>query len=133
MSQENVTRLRNAYDYTARTGKIPPEAVHPDFIWDTTTFRGGMNLKTCVGLEETNAWLAQWIEPFDDWSQDVEEALSAGGQVVTVVRQRGVPKHGGPEVEMRFAQVWTFRDGLIARMDMYAERAEAVEAAGLRE
>jgi ketosteroid isomerase-like protein len=34
---------------------------------------------------------------------------------------------------MRFAQVWTFRDGLIARMEMYSERAEALEAAGLRE
>ena len=31
-------------------------------------------------------------------------------------------------MESRFAQLWTFRDGLIARMEMYADRAKAVEA-----
>jgi ketosteroid isomerase-like protein len=34
---------------------------------------------------------------------------------------------------MRFAQVWTFRDGLVARMEMYAHRAEALAAVGLAE
>jgi ketosteroid isomerase-like protein len=50
-----------------------------------------------------------------------------------VVAQRAIAKHGGPEVEMRIAQVWTFRDGLIARMEMYVDRAEALRAAGLPE
>jgi ketosteroid isomerase-like protein len=53
--------------------------------------------------------------------------------VVTIARQHWKGKHGGPEVEMRLAQVWTFRDGLGARMEMYADRKEALEAAGLRE
>jgi hypothetical protein len=34
---------------------------------------------------------------------------------------------------MRFAQVWTFRDGLVARVEMCADRDDALEAAGLRE
>jgi hypothetical protein len=34
---------------------------------------------------------------------------------------------------MRFAQVGTFRDGLIARIEMYADRNEALKDAGLRE
>jgi hypothetical protein len=34
---------------------------------------------------------------------------------------------------MRFAQVWTFRDGVVARMEIYADRAEALAGAGLRE
>ena len=28
--------------------------------------------------QEANAWLAEWIELFDDWALDVEEALGAG-------------------------------------------------------
>ena len=36
-------------------------------------------------------------------------------------------------VEMSFAQVFTFRDGKRARMEMYSDRNEALEAAGLRE
>ena len=36
-------------------------------------------------------------------------------------------------VEMSFAQVFTLRDGKQARMEMYSERDEALEAAGLAE
>ena len=133
LSQENLDLLRRASEYVERTGEILPEAVHPDIVWDVTTFRGAIIPGTFVGVEEVNEWLAEWIEGFEDWSLDIEEVFDAGDQVVTIVRQRGKAKHGGPEVEMRFAQVWTFRDGLIARMEMYADRNEALEAAGLRE
>jgi ketosteroid isomerase-like protein len=92
-----------------------------------------MRPATCVGVDETNEWLAEWHDAFENWSIDVEEVFDTGDQVVTVVRQRAKAKQGGPEVEMRFAQVWTFRDGLLARMEMYADRAEALEAAGLSE
>jgi ketosteroid isomerase-like protein len=34
---------------------------------------------------------------------------------------------------MLFAQVWTIRDGKEARMDMYSDQAEALEATGLAE
>jgi hypothetical protein len=33
---------------------------------------------------------------------------------------------------MSLAQVWTLIDGKQARMDMYSDRSEALEAAGLR-
>jgi ketosteroid isomerase-like protein len=83
------------------------------------------------GVDETNAWLADWLDSFEDWSIVIEEVFDAGDQVVAIVRQRGTAKHGGPEVEMRVAQVWTFRGGLAARMEMYADRDEALEAVGL--
>ena len=92
-----------------------------------------MNTRTCVGVDETNGWLAEWLEGFVNWSIDVEELFDAGDRVVTIVSQRASAKHGGPEVEMRLAQVWTFRDGLLTRMEMYADRDEAAEAAGLSE
>jgi ketosteroid isomerase-like protein len=131
MSQENLDLLRRGYEYVERTGEILREGAHPDFVWDTTTFQGGMLRDTCVGVDETNAWLAEWLGSFEDWSLDIEEVFDAGDQVVAIVRQHGTAKHGGPEVEMRVAQVWTIRDGLLARMEMYADRDEALEAAGL--
>jgi len=107
------------------------EVARSDFVWDTSTFRGAIRPGTFVGVDETNAWLADWLDSFEDWSIVIEEVFDAGDQVVAIVRQRGTAKHGGPEVEMRVAQVWTFRDGLAARMEMYADRDEALEAAGL--
>jgi ketosteroid isomerase-like protein len=134
MSEENVERLRTGFDYTARTGEIDRATVHPDFVWDMSTYRGAIDPGTYEGVDQANAFLARWIEAFEDWSMEIEELLDFGDQVVAVVRQYGKGKHGGPDVEMRFAQVWTFRpDGLIARADMYADRNEALEAAGLSE
>jgi ketosteroid isomerase-like protein len=132
MSQENVEMVRRAYRHVSRTGQLLPEVVHPAFVWDTTMF-GGLNPERCVGVDETNRWLARWIGTFNDWSVDVEEVIDGGDQVVAIVRQRGTAGHGGPEVEMRFAQVFTFRDGLVVRVEMYADRAAALEAAGIQE
>jgi ketosteroid isomerase-like protein len=133
MSQENLDLLRRGFEHVERTGEFLPEAAHPELVWDTTTFRGGMNREKCSGVDETNRWLAQWLEGFEDWSIDVEELRDAGDRVVALVRQHARPKHGGPEVEMRMAMVFTFRDRLIARMEMYANRPEALEAAGFRD
>src|SRR5215211_8366917 len=133
MSQENLDLLRRALEHVERTGEVLREAAQPDFVWDMTTFRGAVRPRTYVGVDETNEWLADWLASFENWSLDIEEVLDAGDQVVTIVRQHGRAKHGGPDVEMRFAQVWTFRDGLAARIEMYADRDEALEAAGLQE
>jgi ketosteroid isomerase-like protein len=132
MLQENLDLLRRAFEYVEKTGEVLREGVHPDFVWDTTTFRGAIRPGTYVGVDETDEWLADWFDSFEDWSFEIEEVFDAGDRVVTIVRQRGTAKHGGPEVEMRFAQVWTFRDGLAARVEMYADRDEALEAAGLK-
>ena len=134
MSQENLDLLRRGFEHVVRTGELSPETVHPDLVWDTTTWSsvGGLNLNKCVGVDEANRWLAQWADAFENWSLDVEKVSEAGDQVVTLVRQHAKGRHGGPEVEMRFAQVWTFRDGLIARMEMHSDQAEALAAVGLR-
>ena len=133
MSQENLDLLRRTFEYVERTGEIRPEAVHPDIVWDTMTFRGAIIPGTFVGVEEVNKWLAEWLGGFEDWSLDIEEVFDGRDLVVIIVHQRGRVGHGGPEVEMRLAQVWTFRDGLITRIEMYADRNEALEAVGLRE
>ena len=57
----------------------------------------------------------------------------AGDKVVAVVRQRGLSKATGVPVEMHLAHVLTYQDGKTIRNEMYANPAEALEAAGLRE
>ncbi len=133
MSQENVNLIRRGYEHVSRTGELPREIFHPDLIWDTTTFGIGFNLKKCVGIDEANRWLAEWTEGFESWSLEIEEVFEAGDQLVTFVRQHAKAKQGGPEVNMPIAQVWTLRDGLIARMEMYFDRADALKAVGLSE
>lgn len=133
MSRENVELLRRGFEHVQATKEILPELAHPDFVWDTTPFQGGMLVRTCVGVNETNRWLAEWTEGFDNWTLEIVEIIEAGDQVVVIADQRANAKHSGLEVEMRIVQVWTFRAGLVARMEMYPGRAEALRAVGLSE
>ncbi len=76
---------------------------------------------------------------FVDWvanlggSGEVETVLEAGEKVVAVVRTMGAGGSSGAPAEMRWGQVYTFRDGLIASVDNYYEPNEALAAVGLTE
>jgi ketosteroid isomerase-like protein len=134
MSQENVEAVQRGYGRWIATGEFSPELVHPDFVWDMSTFRGWPERQTYVGLGGIADFLAVWVEAWDDWELEVEDYIDAGDAgVVTIVRQRGRSKATGIPVEMHFGQVWTIRDEQQIRMQMYASPAEALKAAGLRE
>ena len=133
MSQENLDLIRRGYEQVVRTGELPASMSVPTSSGTRPRLRIGFNLKKCVGIDEANTWLAEWTEGFESWSLEIEEVFDAGDQVVTFVRQHARAKRGGPEVNMPIAQVWTLRDGLVARMEMYFDREEALEAAGLSE
>ena len=132
MSQEHIDLLRRGFEHVVRTRELPREMFQPDLIWDASTYGPvGVNMRKCVGFAEADRWLAEWVEPFDEWTIELEEYFDAGDQVVTFVRQHGQTEHG-PEVELRHAFVWTFRDGLAAKVELYSDRDEALAVAGLR-
>jgi ketosteroid isomerase-like protein len=134
MSQENVVeQARRIYDHFIATHDVRAETFHPEFVLDMSTFRGWPEQQTYRGIEGLRAFIAAWLEPFDDFEFEVKELRDAGDKVVAVISQRGRSKFGGVPVEMHFAQVMTYRDGKQARVDMYATPAEGLEAAGLSE
>jgi ketosteroid isomerase-like protein len=131
MSEANVEVIRRGYEHFAATGDMHGEITTPDFVWDMSKFRGWPEQQTYEGVEGARSFLRDWTEAWDDWSIELVELHDAGEQVVAVMHQRGRSKTTGLDVDMSFAQVWTVRDGKQARMEMYAEAAEALEAVGL--
>ena len=131
MSQENVDVVREGFARYAATGELATELIRDDFAWDMSNFHGWPEQQVYEGLDETRAFLANWADAWDDWELEVEAFLDAGDKVVALVRQSGTSKAAGMPVEMSFAQVFTVRDGKQARMDMYSDRDEALEATGL--
>jgi ketosteroid isomerase-like protein len=85
------------------------------------------------GPEGANQFLTEWADAWDDWELEVEDCVDAGERVVVIVNQRGRSKVTRIPVDMRFAQVWSLRDGQAVSMQMYASVEEALEAAGLSE
>ena len=131
MSQENVEIVRRRYEHLAATGDPFTETTAPDFVWDMSKFRGWPEQQAYEGVEEARGFLRNWLETWDDWELEVEALHDAGDKVVAIMRQRGRSKASGLPVDMAFGQVWTIRDGKLARMEMYADPGEALEAAGL--
>jgi ketosteroid isomerase-like protein len=131
MSQENVEMVRRGYERFAATGEFVEDIVSPEFVWDMSNFHGWPEQQTYEGVEGARSFLEEWVSAWDDWELEVDSLHDAGDKVVSFVRQRGRSKAAGMPVEMSFAQVWTLRDGKQTRMDMYSDREEALEAAGL--
>jgi ketosteroid isomerase-like protein len=127
MSHENVELMRRGYERWSATGQIRARA---DLVWDVSRL-GWPDQQVYSGPEGANQFNAEWADAWDDWHLEVEDFVDAGERVVAIVNQRGRSKATGIPVDMRFAQVWSFRDGQAIRMQMYASVDEALEAVGL--
>jgi len=129
MSQENVEIIKRGWEHFAATGELLAPA---ELVWDVSRL-GWPEQQIYLGREGAKQFLAEWADAWDDWEMEVEEYIDAGERVVVIVNQRGRSKGTGIPVEMRFAQVWTFQDGLGIKMLMYADPDEALEDVGLSE
>jgi ketosteroid isomerase-like protein len=84
-------------------------------VWD----RG---LELFEGREAIRGALEDWIGVYDDFEQVVEEFRELGGGVAFgVYLQRGRPRGSGGFLELRYANVAAWADGLIEHMTSYAE------------
>ncbi|HKH22032.1 MAG TPA: nuclear transport factor 2 family protein [Solirubrobacterales bacterium] len=67
-------------------------------------------------------WLSAWQRPL---TIDAEEFVQRGDRILVLVRWNGRGKGSGLEIEATGAHLWTFRDGLAVRFDVYRDREEA--------
>ena len=124
MSQANVEIIRRGYEHFEATGEI---RAHPELVWDVSNL-GWPDQQIYLGPEGGMQFNAEWAAAWDDWELKAQDYIDAGDRVVVILNQRGRSKATGIPVEMRFAQVWTLRDGQGIRMELYASVEEALEA-----
>jgi ketosteroid isomerase-like protein len=86
------------------------------------------------GKDALLAFGQDWLDTFDEFKVEPVELIDAGDDnVIAVMRISGRAKLSGVETDMTYAELSALRDGKIARSRQYLTRAEALEAAGLRE
>ena len=102
--------------------------VHPDFEAVARTSLEAPSGAGLPGLREI--WL-EWLAPWESYRVEVEDVIDAGDQALVLIRDFGRQEGSHAEVSIQAGAVWTVRDGRIARVDFYSDRAEAFEAAGL--
>jgi ketosteroid isomerase-like protein len=139
MSQENVAHAKQGYGVLAdavASGDVSSlerlfeERVDPDVVLrpagvfpESAEVHGRSEaLKFLTGQRE--AFESWWLKPFD--------FIDAGDIVIVRVRVGGRARHTGIALEFERAHVLTYRNGKVARFEIYASEAEALEAVGLR-
>jgi len=130
MSQENVEVVRKAIDYEYHGVGDRAEA---EAIFDPQVVLNPIDEAPSSGFDAMRSDMARWASAFDELKVTFEEIIDAGDKVVVVAYHQGRGRGSGVEVDTRFYEVYTLRDGKVSRVDEYIDRAEALEAAGLSE
>jgi ketosteroid isomerase-like protein len=100
----------------------------PDAIFDSGS-AGGL-IGVFEGRDAIRGVLEEWIEAYGDYEQVLEEFSDLGnGVTLNVQLARGRPAGGSGFVELRFASVSIWHNGLIERLASYTDRDQARAAA----
>jgi ketosteroid isomerase-like protein len=130
MSEENVEVVRKAiaYEYHGVGDRAEAEA-----IFDPQVVLNPIDEGPSSGFEAMRADMERWASAFDELKVTVEEIIDAGIKSSWSRITKGRGRESGVEVDTRFYEVYTLREGKVSRVDEYADRAEALEAVGLSE
>lgn len=129
MSRENVEIVRAAMDaFNQRDLETWTALTDPDMEVDWSASRG-LEAGVYRGRQETDRFL-RTFETFESVVFEPERFIDAGESVVipNTSRFRG---RDAIETVARSALVYEVRGGLVARICLYQDAAEALEAAGL--
>jgi hypothetical protein len=70
---------------------------------------------------------------FEGHMVEITETIGVGNKVFVAMVQRGRPRGSQAVMDRAWWSVVTLRDGVLARCEVFPQRAQAFEAAGLRE
>jgi ketosteroid isomerase-like protein len=104
--------------------------IEDDFEWVVPDHPEGAVRHGAASVIE---FFREWLEPWDDLEVDWELEEVAPDRGLATIDMRGRGHGSGVPTEMRFFQLWTFRDGRAIRMEHYGNEDEARRAAGLSE
>src|SRR3954468_16504456 len=133
MSQENVELIRTAYAVFAEQG-VEAVLAFTDPEFETTTPPSlASEPDTYRGHEGVRRYFGSFGAAMEAVYFEGREDTPAGYKVLvdTVMHARG--RTTGIETEQRAFLVWSLRDGLVTRVETFAERGDAIKAVGIRE
>ena len=106
------------------------ERLHPEVMW-RPPFPTEEEFRGYDGIIRA---LAVWSEAVEDWRITLVDLVDAGGGwVLGTLRIHTRGRESGAAVDQTLFTVFEVRDGQIVLIEDHLDRAEALEAAGLRE
>ena len=105
------------------------ETLHPNIEW--CPFED--NHTPSYGVEGAMRIREERLDSWDTMRSEVEEFVESGDDVVVSLHVIGRGKTSGAEVDVRLYVQFKLRDGRVVYIYEHVDRAQALEAAGLRE
>ena len=132
MSEENVEIVQKAVEII-NAREVPEDLIEPDIQIQNVPTAVTDNLY--AGAEGIREWQEDFLAVMDETARfGIDEVLAHEGDVVVARFQLvGHGRASGAPLDLRWFVVCWVRDGRIARIESYASRREALEAAGLSE
>jgi ketosteroid isomerase-like protein len=129
MSEENVEKLRAAWEAWNR-GEFDMSMLDPNVVFEGTVLPDDETYRGHEGV--LRAW-ARWTEAWEEFTTEVEQIVDGGERLVLICTVHLQGKHSGAATTLRYADLYTLRDGKVIHIRPYVNPAEALEAAGLSE
>jgi ketosteroid isomerase-like protein len=131
MSQQNVERLRRAYEAFNATRQVDFNLLAPDVEFTQPDELGGGE-GVYHGPEGFARGVQELTDTFDEFHIEPEEYFDLGNQVLAFVRLQGRARGSSVPIDAPFAHVVTFRGDKVAAWHAYAHRDDALAAVGLQ-
>jgi ketosteroid isomerase-like protein len=129
MPGENVETVRGWYEEFERNGiEAVIDYVHPEFEGIVPP-ELSVEPDTYRGREGAQRYVDSFNEVMDEIRFVPEEFIEAHDKVLVPMHVVAKGKETGIEVEQFAVQMWTLRDGMALRVEAYATREDALEAA----
>ena len=116
-----LTRVWREHNLEGALADLPQ-----DFEWLVPGFPGN---EATRGPEAPLDFFRDWIDQWEDLRVDWELEQASPDTVFAVVDMRGRGRASGVPVELRFGQVWSFREGVPVRMVFYNDPDDGRRAA----
>ena len=134
MSEENVEVVRdqfaatNARDFGRAMSYYAEDVV---LVVDRNAF---LESGTFKGRDAVGQWFGNWFATFEPgYHFEIDEARDLGDVVLLIASHHGRGRTSGVEVRGQTGYLYRLRGGKIVRLELHRDRAQALEAAGLRE
>ncbi len=129
MSQENVEIVRRLAEAFPHDEEEWLSKVDPALEWYPIEEAHSLSRGHEAAIRVRRSWLENW----EGHQMDVEEVKDGADSVVACMHLTGRGKMSGVEVDFRVYMHFKLRDGKVVYCYEYADRGEALEAAGLSE
>ena len=122
--------MRAAFDaYFRGDDAAMLDLASPDIV--VTQFPDQVDVRDFHGHEGVREVMADWIGAWDEWTIEVLSTREIDGLVFVTALQRGRGKGSGVPMESDVTLVFTLRQAVYTRWQMFRSERDALKAVGL--